>query len=326
MDHTDSLLKSSGPYKRWPNVTQLFQYETESEKLIIASPFGGLIYIVVDEKNQKQFKINVTFTNVCQSVFIKPYDKSDNNSDDYKFDDGIFPPWGEIQTKYVCFTIPLSEIIKIQNVFQFAQYFDKLISILLKFIGFKRKKLFRIVFDINSPIGGSTNSYPLMLNCNCIEGIFLNELPSSDLFTALMMIAIASFPDDSLNPNIEVAFATLSVAHTFKMMWPDVSPCQFTYTNVIPLFTEMWEIYEKEDPDIFAKAFFAFQQSNKEKKFTSDESFALIVNKLSSLSNNDYSYLIKDAENYSISTPQKLPQYKVSDDDDDAENDACEDE
>lgn len=212
--------------------------------------------------------------------------------------------------------------MKIKNVDRFSNYFDDLVSTLLKFVGFKIKKLFRIVFDINSPLGGSTNSYPLMLNCSSIEGIFLNEKPSSDLFAALMMLSIASFPEDSLNPNIEVSFAALSVAHTFKVKWPDVSPCQFTYTNFIPLFTELWDIYEKEDPDNFAKALFSFQQSQKERKYNNDESLALIVNRLSTLSGNDYSFLIKDAANFSISTPQKYPQYKLMDEEEeDDDND-----
>lgn len=74
---------------------------------------------------------------------------------------------------------------------------------------------------------------------------------SSDLFAALMMIAISSFPEDCLNPNIEISFAALSVAHTFLKKWPNISPCLFTYTNFIPLFTELWEVYLKEERDFF---------------------------------------------------------------------------
>ena len=144
----------------------------------------------------------------------------------------------------------------------------------------------------------------LMLNCSSIDEIYLNEKPSFDLFAALMMIAISSFPEDCLNPNIEVSFAALSIAHTFLTKWPNISPCLFTYTNFIPLFTELWQVYLKEERDVFSKFLFAFQQY--------DKSVAFIINKVSTLSGNVYSYLIDIAKKMSFSSPQTIPTYKLS--------------
>lgn len=321
--HSESLLCDRVPYKRWPIVTQIFPLTGKKGTIQIASQFGGLIYIVINELKKtaaRSQQIRVHFTNVCKSYYFKTKEGNSENSYTDISNKNELPPWGEIQTKFVCFTLPLEEILKISDVQDFCKYFDNLVSEMLMFIGFKPSHLFRIVFDVHSLVDGSTTSYPIVLSHEIVKGIFLYKEPTSELFAALMKIAIISFPEDALNPNVEAAFSALAVAHIFNKKWPNISPEDFTYINLIPLFMEIWDIYKKKGPRLFSAALLAFQQAQAEKKTSYKESIEIIVNKMSSMSNENYSYIIDDALNISNVNSHELPSYNFEEEENENEN------
>lgn len=323
--HADTFFDDRGPYKRWPAVTQLYQVESKRGELEIASPFGGLIYIVLDDDSatspsQINSQIEAHFTNVCKSPYFK---HGKDNSDQYeliRLCKNKLSPYGEIETKFVCFTLPSSEILKIQNIDKFSKYFDGFARDVFNFVGYKPTKRFRIVFDVQLPFHGSTSSYPLMLSCDSIENIFLNEEPSSELFSALLMISILSLPEDSLNPIVEAALASLAVAHAFKIKWSDVEPFQYINGHTIPLLNELWEIYLKIGPKPFSISMTNFQQLQAKKKLSNEESFTIIVNKLSSLTDDDFSDMIQNANFAPISDPTNLPAYTVAEEEDEEDS------
>lgn len=316
--HADSLLDSPPPFKRWPVINQLYNVDGTKNPIQIASPFGGLIYIVVNEiKKSRAQELRVHFTNVCHSIFFK---EGEDNSEVYNsinFNESEIPLFGEIKTKFVYFTLPFEEIKKIGKIENFIKYFDGLVQELLMFIGYKPPNLFRIVFDVQSPTEGSTIMYPLVLNLDIMDELFLNEEPSSGLFATLMKIAIVCFPEGSLNPNVEAAFAALSVAHTFNKKWPGVSPDEFIYEHFMPLFAELWEIYQSKGPKLLSVSLLYFQQSQMEKKTSYEESIKIIVNKMSTVMKEDYSYIIDNALKISNLGSQEFPSYIIEEEEED---------
>ncbi|OHS98251.1 hypothetical protein TRFO_35371 [Tritrichomonas foetus] len=308
--HTESLLGTKGPWKRWPSVVQFFYFENNSTRA--STPFGGLIYLV-NQKQCKPQRVYIHITNVCQALYFV-----DSNPSDFRYlQSASYPPWGEIQTAHTCFTLPSGVFPKIPSISAFASFFDSLIQEVIAFTSFKPKKRIRFVFDYGLPDTGSVCSYPLIISHEMISGIFEDISPSPELFAILMMVGIISLPEGSLDPNIEAAFGALAAAHTFAKKWPGITPTEFTYMHMSPLFRDLWTVYSQNDPKLITSALSRFHVNQASKTTPFDESIAFIINEMASIADKDFSALLDTATNRNAS--QQFPSYHIIEDEEEEE-------
>ena len=306
--HSESLIETDGPWKRWPIVIQKFPLITGKFK--IGSPFGGLIYIV-NQSHCQPTRIGLNFTNVVRSIYF-----SDSNTDFQILPDTHYPPWGEIQTRHVCFTLPTNEFIKINDIQSFPNFFDSLVQSVFAFTNFKPKRRFRIVFDYGLPEAGSSSSYPLMMSHEMIAGIFEERTATSEIFAALMMIAIVTLPENALEPNVEAALGALASAHAFCSKWPDTSPMDFTYLHMNPLFNELWEIYSHNDPKLIMTALTRFRSKISSDGVTSHlDSIQYLISEMESISGKTFPQLLENAT-IKLNQIKSYPSYKMLEEED----------
>lgn len=331
--HSESLLSSPGPWKRWPKV--VLKFPVKQGEIEIASPFGGLIYVVREPIPTIQTDIQQVFnqslgcrnnSSRSQTSTNKTLSQSNNatsrlsmkNMNEYKYlsldinnvvrcpfyaDSEHNPhslvtstaPWGEICTKHAIITLPSIELYKIQNLNVFSTTFDKMIKQIELFVGFSTTRRFRLVFDVDQPKIGTTSSYPLMLSFELFNSLFNIEKASSDLFAVMMMIGIICLPENVLNPNIEAAFGMLAAAHVFYVTYNITSPSEFIYEHISPIFAELWKVYSRNDIKLIPTAMAKFQTRCKMDQFISnEEAFTFLVNELSAAAEKDFSSLLNE--------------------------------
>lgn len=299
--HAQNIFEKETPLKRFPFLVQ--RYNLQSKTLDFSSPFGGILYIITENynpSNLNRFKLH--FSNVVRY----PYFRGQNTGAEFTDND---PPWCELQTTTTCFTLPTIELRKIDDINRFSNFFDNLVKKVLVFIGFKLKRRFRIVFDIEIPEEGSDSSYPIYFSIDSIPEIMFIDEPTSDLFAILMMIAIVSLPDGSLDPNVEAALGALIVSHVFVTTWPKISPSDYTYLQYSPIFQDFWDLHLHNDKKIISTALTRFCIAQTEHSTSHEESIKYIVDEMSTIAEKDFSYLLKNALHPSATSSTNLPVY-----------------
>ena len=306
--HSESLLESPGPWKRWPVV--VISYKMETTDFEISSPYGGLIYIV-NEKFDKPKTIQMKFRNVCYYPFYTDKDRweSSKNSE---------TPWAEIQSKYITFSLPSEFVRNKTDLDIFTSTIDGMIKEIVYFTGYHSKRRFRAVFDSDQPKTGSTSSYPIMLNCSAVEPIFNITQPSSDLFSLIMMLSIVSLPENALDPNVEAAFGTLIAAHVFIKNWGNISPFDFVYEHTSPIFKELWDIYSHNDRKLIPTALMRFHQYFLTEHSSFEDSIKFIVDEMTSITEKDFSVFLNEALNPTAGELQ-YPDYIPADEEEEGE-------
>ncbi|OHT10298.1 hypothetical protein TRFO_04336 [Tritrichomonas foetus] len=307
--HSESLLESPGPWKRWPVIVDTFKFNDQQE-ITIGSPFGGILYVCSENRDGRVRVLNLSFTNVC----FCPYYRGKDNWITPKESD---VPWGEVQTNFASITAPTSYLKKYPNLDTFAKTLDAMIKELYVFTGSNPKRRFRIVFDIDRPKNGSTSAYPLMLGYDMIDPIFSIDEPSSELFSLIMMLAITTLPENALDPNIEAAFGALTAAHVFKKSWKKINPVEFIYEHTSPVFKELWKIYSENDVKLIPTALVRFHQHLRVEKTSFEDSIKSIVDEMASIADKDFSKLLEEALH--PSEDEQFPLYIPADEEEEEE-------
>jgi len=233
---TECILSKPGPWRRWPTATMFFNVVSLTTE--IASPLGGIIYLVFDIECQTD--LNVKLSNVQKYSLIQL-------SEIIKPDLSI--PFCEIVAPNCIFTIPSNDADGINDISEFIYYYNSLISNTLKFIASTNQRQTRVVFDIELPEDGSICGYPITLGYESIEPILHLREPNQELFTLLMYIALLNIPENVFNEQNETLFSILAACSVFLQMWPSCSPLEYTNALLPEHFNEMWTYFTKARKD-----------------------------------------------------------------------------
>jgi hypothetical protein len=302
--HSQNLLETPAPWKRWPIVTKTFA--VDQFPVQISSPFGGLVYIFHSSESRfKSNSVQFRFSNVTRAPLYQ-------NDSTWISTRALGPPWAEIETQYVIFTVP-ADIVRASGSFRYLnRIFDALTPELFVFMGVKGHPRFRVVFDIDLPKGGSVSVSPLMMSYDSIEGILLMKGPTSDLFAVFMAIAITFLPDGALSPHVEAAIGALAAAHIFAKAWPKVSPFDFTFERMSPLFVELWSIYQRNDRKMFPGILARFAEAQAQRPTEPEESGRFIIAEVTAAAGKDFPDLV---EKMHKPADAQLPEYYFEEDD-----------
>jgi alpha-L-fucosidase len=173
--HSDSIRNSSHHrYVRMPEISRVFPFE--SDTVSVANAFGGLIYVLVP-KGANLGKIQVTISGAVEAPY---YIAGKTTASEWKRLRENPAPWGELETKNIIFTIPSSDLRKLDDPASVARYWDKVVMDNAAFMGRPKGVLSftsggpsrteRYVPDVDISAGGMHAGYPIMT--------FLNAIPS----------------------------------------------------------------------------------------------------------------------------------------------------
>jgi hypothetical protein len=302
--HSQNLLETPAPWKRWPMVTKVFTIEQFPAQ--ISSPFGGLVYLFHSKETRfKSKSIQFRLSNVTRA----PLYKDDTT---WAATRALGPPWAEIETKFVIFTVP-SEMVRTAETFRYVgRLFDTLVPELHNFVGVKLHRRFRLVFDVDLPKGGSVCVNPLMMSYDAIEGILLMKGPTSDLFAVFMELAISLLPEGALSAHVEAAIGALAAAHLFVKTWPKVSPLDFTFEKMSPLFVELWAVYQRNDKRLFHGVLARFSEIQAHQPTEPEESARIIVAEMTAIAGREFPEIL-DKMLHQVTN--QLPEYHFDEED-----------
>ncbi|OHT07980.1 hypothetical protein TRFO_23682 [Tritrichomonas foetus] len=228
--HSECLTSKPSPWNRWPQITHYFPIEDMNTE--ISSPFGGLIY--VDSTSKKVLEFDIKMTNVMPYPYWPKNWESTTDSN---------VSYCEIETNFVTFTVLTESMRKVPDIQKFADKIDSLIKPIYDFIGYKKKRNLRVVFDTDLPEEGPLCGYPIVLHNDSFDDIILDEKPTSELFSLLMFFSVLSLPDNGLDADKESSIAHLMACISFITVYPDISPMEYSTVMLPPLFNKIWNIY-----------------------------------------------------------------------------------
>ena len=268
--HTLSLLGKPGPWKRLPVIT--LAYKIKQGRVYFASPFGGILYILVprisdyisnsnNQQNSEPEKLassdlkleslpNLTFDATVEDVIKYPQAVYNDNTI-YESTKNLKVPWGELVSKSIILTIPSKYLNMITDFDQVFSTLEKFITELTGFMNYTISRPYRIVFDIDLIDEGINPSYPITMSDKYIEDIlFIKDTPTHGMFTALTLIAMSSLRDGCYNKSIEEALSLFSASIIFMKFFPSFNPLDETFFKVNSYFKYIWSIHLQIDNNI----------------------------------------------------------------------------
>jgi hypothetical protein len=218
--HTRDLSENPGPWERWPSL--VITVDVVPGECQIASPYGGLVYIVSDSQvgalNSKSFVIE--FSEVCLAPFY-----SFKNDEKWAASSESECPWCEIQTKHVTFTVQTDFILSLPSVSEpvalMTDLFDSINQFLAVPDGFIPA---RVVVDIGLPPPGMQFGYPLFIDFSWCDTIFRSTAPTPSLLQFLASTAVHLLPDSLFCPFFRGILALLAASYAISKRWPSSSP------------------------------------------------------------------------------------------------------
>lgn len=219
--HESALVSKDGPWRRWPFIISLFDLP-ENGELEFCSPFGGLIYLTLDEEPLEQVVVEVEFSNVCM---CPRYHHEHGNlwNETCKLD----VPFGEIETGTVTFTVPSNVLRMIKSINEPVRRFDALVGEIHSFLASDIATNHRIVFDVDLPNDIPICGYPIVLPIEAAEIILLETAPTPELFSTLAFIGVMSMPLEDFSEDQETALANLAVVIAMRKFWPHENPLDY---------------------------------------------------------------------------------------------------
>jgi len=154
--HTDELW-GLDQWKRHPQIVTSKPIKQTTTRL--SSPFGGLVYIVVD-RTQPGPDQKVVFSNVVRSA---RYVHGKTSLDEWKKQLQYNAPWAEIGSDRLIFSVPVAEARKVADPSALMDLWDKIIALYSDLDGspiFDRPE--RIVCDRQISAGYMHSGYPIM--------------------------------------------------------------------------------------------------------------------------------------------------------------------
>jgi len=307
--HHESLVTKQAPWKRWPltvSVSPLSETVTR-----VASPFGGIVYIAVNNMAQEiQKHVVLKFKNFCHHPTADYRDPSI-----WEATKDIQAPWGEIVANNVIFTLPSDTMRSIQDFSTIFKKFEIIVEELSKYMSYDVDRPYRFVFDIELPDEQPSCGYPLVFQLEDVSGILCEfHKPSNQLFTAVTLMAIVSIRENCFDDVTETAIATIATSVIFRKIFDGFDPFDFAGYMLPTLFHELWEIHTNFDENLIPTTLKKFQDPSFQVSDVPDDMWISFVREMCRIGKRDFTKLLERSRpiplNISISL-QGLPVYQA---------------
>jgi len=156
--HKDDI-RGHDQWSRVPEITR--EWPIKDAQTFIASPFGGLIYIVVP-KNGKFGEFKVTVRNAVEApLFVLGQTDTKDWCERIRALPG---PWAELATRKIILTVPSGQIRKLEDPVTLMQFWDQVLDADAELAGRskERERPERIVSDVQISVGYMHSGYPIM--------------------------------------------------------------------------------------------------------------------------------------------------------------------
>ena len=214
--HSEDLSRKPFPWKRFPNV--VMQFDIHQGDTEIASPFGGLLYFIVEKPNEEEvlkFQVRVTDISKGPCYTYKKRKKWTTRKD-------ADVPVAEFIGKKVIFTLPTSYARDMPSVEQTMTTMDEIIDALDSTSGNVIKfRPYRVVFDVELMDGNPICGYPCVFDYTWIDAIFNPDAPTAKLFNFLSILALSSMPSNMFSPLISPLIAMTCAWNVFRHRFPN---------------------------------------------------------------------------------------------------------
>jgi hypothetical protein len=237
--HAVSLLRSQGPWPRWPVASSTF--EANGPETVICSMLGGMIYFV------NRFPLSqttVTLTNVTEYGIFR----------DGEWTAGYdVAPFCEILTQKTILTCPADMVHLIRDLSKSCERIDSLIAAVVGFCGGDEGMVFRIVFDVHLPGHAPVFRRVIFLEYDFFAPLLVDDAPSSSLLTVLTAIGAISLPT-LFTESDQGYLGMFGALMAFRERWNDVSLLD-EVMDVPPHIHQFWDwISGLNDPSVVAQA------------------------------------------------------------------------
>ncbi|OHT02909.1 hypothetical protein TRFO_06975 [Tritrichomonas foetus] len=283
--HHESLLSKQGPWKRWPNI--IMSYPLSFPELRIASPYGGLVFIVIDnlksenQLNEEEIELEIEFEN-----FVECPRLDFNDSSIFDSTKNIEVPWAELDLQSIIFTIPSSYLHKITNQKELCDRFSKLVNKIIDFTSSsENRRPFRVVFDIELPEDQPVCGYPLVFLIDDIDSILFCDEPTPELLTLLTLLTIVSIRENCLDSITESAVSQIAASLAIREVWNKYCPLNVITNDT--LFSSFWTI-ESFAPNVLKKTLEMFQNPNFSVQDTPEEKWGVFVREMCIIGRKDF--------------------------------------
>lgn len=179
--HKDKLLLDQrDKLKRFPTISRTFALT--APRTIVANPFGGLIYIDVprapalggrlfrtrggygwldEHRDAVHGQIAVRIDGAVEAPL---YRLGQTNADEWRRMRSLGTPWGEIASDKIIFSLPTTELAKLDDPAPLLNYWDKVIDLEAQLAGWERQPAppERMTFDADIINGLLHAGYPVM--------------------------------------------------------------------------------------------------------------------------------------------------------------------
>lgn len=242
--HSLSLAAKPGPWKRWPSVYMNFPLKDGTTK--VATPYGGIVYLVVGNLSTNPINIDIHFNNFARYTIVA-YGKPEvfESTKDSEV------PWCEIMLNSVVFTVPRDSIQKVQNFNESFDFIEKHIQKVAEIASYKIIRPYRIVFDKDITEKLYVAGYPIFLDVNDFDDIFINhQSVAPGFFKMLMAVSIVSLKENCFDSDTEQAIAAYITANALNSLQPFFDPLVYFDIELPLLFRLLWNIHAGIDKDI----------------------------------------------------------------------------
>ena len=288
--HTESLLTRQGPWKRWPVVYSTFDLNGEITK--IASPFGGIVYIVVQDLDPaEEHRAKLTFEGFARhprAVIGKPeiWEQTKN----------FGAPWAELYSKMIIFTLPTEKLAKIENVDTALSHLDDIVTHVTQFMSYTMNRPYRVVFDVQLATNSIECEYPIVLPIEDLEDVLVHyDTPTVALFGLVARFALVSMREDYFDPLVEVAIANLVACVIINEFFPGFDPNIFKDFTFPPLFPELWVIHQHINPNLIKTLLNMSQQPDAQVFDSTEDMWIAFVKDLSFIGKYNFTRLLERA-------------------------------
>ena len=210
--HTQTLAAKPLPWKRWPYVA--VSYELRFGSNSIASPFGGVVYLVWEKTVEESAAVSMEILDaVSLPCFVH------NRGETWEQTKENLCPFSEIVGKRIIYTLPSETIRSIENLQGFVESVDDIIKTLEEMSGGGRQRPHRVVFDIELPNDSPVCDYPMVFEYSWMPKLLSLSSPSEELFTFFKFVWNLSCGEMIFGDDFANELADAVVSHVFQMKW-----------------------------------------------------------------------------------------------------------
>jgi hypothetical protein len=245
--HTWSGFQRQGPWRRFPAVT--VRVPLDSLTFELCSPFGGIVYVGCDDR-APSFGFDITFHGVGRHPMYSSVE--DDAMSDTHF---LSAPWGEIETEFVIFTVPVSVFSSSIDLRCACEVLNGMLRTLLSFLADESASPFRVVFDVEIAHPSTAPDYPLFMPVEAAEAVLGAAAPCDALVQMLHRIAKLSLPPSELPSEVREALVVLAVYAAAVTAWPNrEEEILLMIHTSSPLWMPLLRIYSAFAKDVFPNA------------------------------------------------------------------------